>query len=137
MANQLTNDGLTVGSGTITNFIPAFGSNVVGAGAVTVTVPSSNKAMPTSPTVGTVYTFNVSTSVNGGTKYIYLPSGGRYCYSVKTNSRSSSEVPPASAVSGSVTFPACPNVSGGSEIASVRSDNWASIRVGGGLVRVD
>ena len=32
MANQLTSSGLTVGSGTITNFIPAFGSNVISNG---------------------------------------------------------------------------------------------------------
>lgn len=34
MANQLTSSGLTVGSGTITNFIPAFGSNVISNGLV-------------------------------------------------------------------------------------------------------
>ncbi len=34
MANQLTSSGLTVGSGTITNFIPAFGSNVTSNGLV-------------------------------------------------------------------------------------------------------
>ena len=126
MANQLTSSGLTVGSGTIANFIPAFGSNVVGTGSVTVTVPSSDRAMPSSPAVGTVYAFNV-TSYN---KSVTLPSAGTYCYKV-TTAASGEDYPSGSSVSGNQYILPNSVTSGGTVIAS-NSTAYKYLRAGGG-----
>lgn len=132
MANQLTSSGLAVGSGTITNFIPAFGSNVVGTGSVTVTIPSSGTSMPSSPAVGTVYKFNVHKYSDSNHAYVTLPSSGVYSYGVKS-SGSSDEV------SGNVTFTAfSKNAAGGAAIAYANGSNTygTHIYAGGGLVRI-
>lgn len=126
MANQnkLTSDGLTVGRGTITNFIPAFGSNVVGTGEATVTVPSSSKSMPKSPTLGTAYAFNAKASQDADVR---LPSSGRYCYAYKNSARQEY-------VSGTISispFNSFGIVSGGVTIFS------GNEYVGGGIVRVE
>ena len=133
MANQnkLTSDGLTVGSGTITNFIPAFGSNVVGTGVATVTVPSSDKSITKSPTLGTVYAFNIGI---GRENSIRLPSGGMYFY-VVNSSTASSMTPEASEVAGTLRI-IPENVTSGGATIYTSPDRFNS-RVGGGFVRVE
>lgn len=144
MANQLTNDGLTVGSGTITNFITNFGSVVSGNGYATLTVPSSETRMPSSLNVGGSGVFCISGTYNGpGCPSIILPSSGVYVYSMRRSQgvyNETSESEQRKIVSGSIKLSSYNPTSGGSTILSGVDGEIGQSTMhkawGGGIIRI-
>ena len=136
--NQLTSSGLTVGAGTAANIISTFGSSLVGVGRIDVTVPTTDKALPSSPALGSFHTFNLQKYVTPSDPAVPLPSGGKYIYARESTSSTNSIPPSTSGIHRKLVLTSASDVvSGGYNLNPNAVYNGAYLRVGGGFVRVE